>query len=312
MKISLGLPQTGLAGTRDNIIHFAREAERAGFNSLWVFERLLYPLEPKQAYGAATWPEAYKRVLSPLETLAFVAGATETIRLGVSVLDFLYSTPAQVAKRIATLDVLSNGRVVVGAGIGWSEDEYAAANVPFAQRGARMNEFLQALTALWGPDPVEFHGAFYQVPATLFNPKPLQQPRPLLVSGAYAPTAVARAAQLTDGFNSVATPDAAANEQWIGALRNAWREAGRTPENPEMIVRVNHGYISAQPLDADRLFLTGSLAQVGGDLQQLAAWGATEVFFDLNDRYGSAPDGYAQMLEQLAQLSEIAPAVQRM
>ncbi|MBC8160242.1 MAG: TIGR03619 family F420-dependent LLM class oxidoreductase [Roseiflexaceae bacterium] len=298
--------------TRENILHFAQEAEQAGYDSLWVFERLLYPLEPKQTYGGTSWPEAYQRVLDPLDTLAFVAAATDTIRLGTSVLDFLYTTPAQLAKRIGTLDVLSNGRALIGAGVGWSEDEFAASNVPFARRGPRMTEFIEALLALWGPDPVAFQGEFYQIPATLFQPKPLQQPRPLIVIGAYAPSSVARAIQLADGFNPVAAPEAAANQQLIGMLRKAWYDAGRTSAAPEMIVRVNHGYVAERPLAANRQFLTGSIDQVYADLQQLAAWGATEVFFDVSGHYAMLPDGYQQMLQQLAWLREIVAPVQQL
>lgn len=98
----------------------------------------------------------------------------------------------------------------------------------------------------------------------------------------------------------------------LGALRKAWHDAKRTPANPEVIVRVNHGYIAERPLGADRQFLTGSVEQIHADLGQLAAWGATKVFFDLSDRYALLPDGYQQMLEQLARLWEIVAPVQRM
>ena len=109
-------------------------------------------------------------------------------------LDFPFYTPARLAKRIATLDVLSNGRAVIGAGVGWSEDEFIASNVPFSQRSGRMTEMIHALNALWGPDPVEFHGKYYDVPATIFNPKPLQKPRPPLLLGGFAPAALKIAA----------------------------------------------------------------------------------------------------------------------
>jgi probable F420-dependent oxidoreductase len=300
MKLGLALPNLSPLGTRANILRFARDAEAMGFDSLWVTERILFPLQPRQPYaGSQAWPEVYKYVLDPLDTLIFAAAVTEKIRLGTSVLDFPFYTPARLAKRIATLDVLSNGRTLLGAGVGWSEDEFIASNVPFNQRSGRMTEMIHALNALWGDDPVEFHGKYFDIPATLFNPKPLQKPRPPLLLGGFAPAAVKRAARLADGFNPVAIPNAAAVEGAFAAMRRAWQEAGREPAAPEIIVRVNHGFISDHPLEGERLFLTGSVEQVRGDVQQLAKWGATEVFFSLRSHLPAEGDVFAAMLEQM-------------
>jgi alkanesulfonate monooxygenase SsuD/methylene tetrahydromethanopterin reductase-like flavin-dependent oxidoreductase (luciferase family) len=160
MKLGLVLPNVTQLGTRENILAIAREAERLDYDSLWVTERLLYPIQPRQPYAGrmATWPDGYKYVLDPLETLVFAAGVTEKIRLGTSLLDFPFYTPARLAKRIATLDVLSGGRAIICAGLGWSEDEFIASNVPFNQRSGRLTEMIHALNALWGPDPVSFRG----------------------------------------------------------------------------------------------------------------------------------------------------------
>jgi len=308
MKLGLALPNLSPLGTRENIINFAREAERLGFDSLWVTERLLFPIQPRQLYVGGAWPEVYKYVLDPLDTLIFAAAVTENVRLGTSVLDFPFYTPARLAKHIATLDVLSNGRAVIGAGIGWSEDEFIASNVPFSERSGRMTEMVHALNALWGPDPVEFHGKYFDVPATLFNPKPLQKPRPPLLLGGYAPAALARAARLADGFNPVAIPNAAAVEQSFAAMRQAWIEAGREPTRPEIVVRVNHGFISDHPLEGQRQFLTGSVEQVRQDVQRLASWGATEVFFSLRSNLPALPEAFQMMLEQMRLLSGVREA----
>ncbi len=298
IRLGLALPNLSPLGTRQNVAEFARESERLGYDSLWVTERLLYPLHPKQTIGSRPLEEKYKTALDPLDTLVYAAGVTEKIRLGTSLLDFPMHAPAPLAKRIATLDVLSGGRAVIGAGLGWSEDEFAAHNARFEKRGARMSEFIGALTALWGPDPVEFHGQYYQVPSCYFNPKPLQQPRPLLVLGGFASAALQRAARLADGFNPVAMPRAEDSETFFQAARQAWREASRSPDRPEIVVRVNHGYISDQPLSNGRLFLTGSVEQVREDVKKLEKWGATEVFFDLTGRFGMLPDGMQWLIEQ--------------
>lgn len=305
MKIGLVLPNLTPLGTRENILSLAREAEVSGYDSLWVTERLLYPLQPKQLMMGGAWQDKYKWALDPLDTLIFAAAVTEKIRLGTSLLDFPMYAPAPLAKRIATLDVVSNGRAIICAGLGWSEDEYTAHNVPFQKRGARMTEIIQALKVLWGPDPVEFQGKFYQIPATLFNPKPLQKPHPPLLLGGYAPGALARAARLTDGFNPVAPPAAANAEQIMNAIRKAWQDAGREPTQPQIAVRVNHGYIADHPLGNERQFLTGSVEQVGEDVSRLAAWGATEVFFDLMGVFAHLPDGFKLIMDQVHRLRRV-------
>jgi probable F420-dependent oxidoreductase len=305
MKLGLALPSLTPLGTRQNILSFAREAERCGYASLWVTERLLYPVQPKQLLRGQPWPDVYKYALDPLDTLVFVSGVTQKIRLGTSVLNFPMYAPARLAKRIATLDVLSNGRAVICAGLGWSEDEFEASNAPFERRGARMAEMIQALNALWGPDPVEFHGQFYTVPASIFNPKPVQKPRPPLLLGGFAPAALARAARLADGFNPVARPTAEETERFFIAARQAWQDAGRAPAQPEIIVRVNHGYISEHALGDERQFLTGSLDQVRDDVGRLAAWGATELFFNPVGRFAHLPDGFKLMMDQVHLLCDV-------
>jgi probable F420-dependent oxidoreductase len=298
MKLGLTLPNLTRAGTRQNVVTLAREAERLGYDSLWVTDRLLYPTQPRQLMMGRPWPEIYRYALDPLDTLIFAAGITENIRLGTSLLDFPMYVPAHLAKRIATLDVLSNGRAIIGAGLGWSEDEYIASNVPFENRGARMTEMIEAITALWGPDPVEYHGKFYEIPATEFNPKPLQKPRPPILIGGYAPQALQRAARLADGFNPVTPPDANQAKQVMQHLSQAWQAAGRATSSMQIVVRVNHGYIAEQPVETDRPFLVGSVEQVRLDVQQMAAWGVGEIFFNPVGVFGLQPDGFSKIMRQ--------------
>ena len=299
MRLGLALPNLTPLGTRENVLTFAREAEQLGYASLWVTERLLFPVQPKQLQMGGPWPDVYRYVLDPLDTLVFVAAATEKIRLGTSVLDFPFYTPARLAKRIATLDVLSSGRVTIGAGLGWSEDEFIASNVPFKQRSGRFTEMIQALNALWGPDPVEFHGKYFDVPATIFNPKPVQKPRPPLLIGGFAPAALERAAKYADGFNPVAPQDSKRFKGFFTAAMKAWEDAGRGPEKPKIVVRVNHGFLTPQPIQGERQFLTGSVEQVREDLKLLEQWGADGAFFDIKGRYFHLPDGFQKMMEEV-------------
>jgi probable F420-dependent oxidoreductase len=203
MKLGFALPVAGSWATPSNQVVVARRAEELGYHSLWTVQRLLYPTEPRNDYPSAPgqpWPAPFKMVVDPMVTLAHVAGATRTIRLGTAVVVAAYFAPAVLAKQLATLDIVCGGRLDVGIGVGWSEDEYEAAGVPFHRRGARTEEFLRCLHALWADDPVEFKGEFYSVPRSLFLPKPQQRPRPPILLGGYAPATVRRAVTLADGY----------------------------------------------------------------------------------------------------------------
>ena len=141
MKVGLVLPQAGQEATRENVIQMAKNAESEGFDSLWVFERLLWPISPQTPYGGTpdgSLPIEYQIMFDPIETLTFAAANTNKIALGTSVIDMLFHNPVVLAKRFATLDVLSEGRAIAGLGIGWSKDEYEVSNIQFQNRGKRV------------------------------------------------------------------------------------------------------------------------------------------------------------------------------
>jgi alkanesulfonate monooxygenase SsuD/methylene tetrahydromethanopterin reductase-like flavin-dependent oxidoreductase (luciferase family) len=169
LKVGVTLPQAGQQATRENVIHMAQSAESEGFDSLWVFERLLWPINPQTPYVATpdgSLPIEYQIMLDPIETLTYIAANTNKIALGTSVIDMLFHNPVVLARRFATLDVLSEARTICGLGIGWSKDEYQASNTPFQDRGKRADEFIQALKRIWTEDVVEFKGKYYSIPAS--------------------------------------------------------------------------------------------------------------------------------------------------
>jgi alkanesulfonate monooxygenase SsuD/methylene tetrahydromethanopterin reductase-like flavin-dependent oxidoreductase (luciferase family) len=136
--VGITLPQAGQQATRENVVRMAQNAEKEGFDSLWVFERLLWPINPQTPYPGTpdgSLPIEIQNVLDPLETLTYVAAHTDRITLGTSVIDMLFHNPVILARRFATLDVLSKGRSICGLGIGWSKDEYQVSNIPFKERG---------------------------------------------------------------------------------------------------------------------------------------------------------------------------------
>src|SRR5215813_8193078 len=159
MRLGFALPNIGSVATAEAVSKVAQRAEALGYDNLWTIERLLWPLKPQTPYPATpdgSLPEQYKHALDPVETLTFAAAQTKKIGLGTSVLDIPYYNPAMLARRLTTLDYLSNGRVRLGLGLGWSKDEMDATGASMKGRGARAEEFIQVLKAIWTTNPVNF------------------------------------------------------------------------------------------------------------------------------------------------------------
>jgi probable F420-dependent oxidoreductase len=312
MELGFSLPFSGAWATPDNQVTVARRAEELGYSSLWVVQRLLYPVEPRNDYPSAPgqpWPVAFQSVVDPIVTLSHVAGATRRIRLGTATLLALYASPVVLAKQLATLDIVCDGRLDVGLSLGWSEDEYAACGVPFRERGARLDEFLRCLHALWADDPVEFSGRFYSVPRSLFLPKPRQRPRPPILVGGYATATVRRAATLGDGYLGGNVPLAQV-VPLVEQLRSAARDAGRDPASLRIVSRGAVRLFDSALPDDDRRPLWGSLDQIESDVARYREAGLDELFFELNfDPTFGAPDADAKaaMATALHLLEVLAP-----
>jgi alkanesulfonate monooxygenase SsuD/methylene tetrahydromethanopterin reductase-like flavin-dependent oxidoreductase (luciferase family) len=177
MKMGLVVPQFGINATKDNLINFIQLAEKEGFESLWVYDRMLYAINPQQHYPGTPnkreWPEYFKNNLDPLTTLSFIAANTTEVNLGTCIIDMLFHNPITLAKEFTTIDILSEGRTICGFGIGWSKEEYLAANIPYEKRGERANEILEVMKKVWKDDVVEYNGEFYKIPKSIINPKPI-------------------------------------------------------------------------------------------------------------------------------------------
>ncbi|MQA09713.1 MAG: LLM class flavin-dependent oxidoreductase [Pseudonocardiaceae bacterium] len=175
MRIGVGLPVCGAWASPENQLAVAIRAEELGYTSLWTLQRLLYAKNPRdEYYGApgAQWPPYFVSVADPLVTAAYIAGHTREIDLGLAVLNAPFTNPVLLAKQLTTLDRVASGRLVVGLGLGWSRDEYAATGARWRGRGARFDEFLRCLVAAWTDDEVEFHGEYYEIPRCVIEPKP--------------------------------------------------------------------------------------------------------------------------------------------
>lgn len=281
MRVGFTLPNIGPAATLEAVTQAAQRAEALGYDSLWVTERLLYPLKPQTPYPATpdgSLPAVYKRALDPVDTLMFVAAHTRRVALGTSVLDIPYYNPVMLARRLTTLDVLSGGRLRVGFGLGWSKDELDAVGASPGERGRRADEFLQVLKKIWTDDPVEFQGAYYHVPRSVIGPKPVQKPHPPIYLATFVPAGLRRVAKFANGWNPVGIP-VNGMAQMIPQLRDMARALGRDPATIEVIVRANL-YITPEPLGADRWIFSGTADQIKEDIQQVRALGVNELFFD--------------------------------
>jgi probable F420-dependent oxidoreductase len=254
--VGFGLPVSGGWATPDTICHIARRAEELGYASLWTYQRVLNPV-------AEPVGPAHESVLDPVVPLALVAGVTERIRLGTATICAPFTAPALLAKTLASLDVVSGGRLTAGLGMGWMPQEYAAAGVPFERRGARMDEYLRCLEALWTQDPVEFAGDFYTVPRSHMAPKPVQRPHPPVLLGGAAAPALRRAGRLAQGWIASSRHDLTNLGDSIELVRDGAREAGRDPDAVQILVRLTR-------------------EQTRDELAALRAQGVTEVFLDLN------------------------------
>jgi probable F420-dependent oxidoreductase len=302
----------GSWATPSNQVQVARRAEELGYRSLWTFQRLLYAVEPRNDYPSAPgqpWPATFQRVVDPIVSLTHVAGVTERVRLGTAVVVAAYFAPAVLAKQLATLDIVCGGRLDVGLGVGWSEDEYQASGVPFPERGARFEEFLHCLHALWGDDPVEFDGRFYAVPRSLFQPKPQQRPSPPILLGGYAPATIRRAATLADGYVGGNVPLAQV-VPLVAQLRGAAEKAGRDPASVRVVSRGSVRLVE-EPLGDDRRPLFGSLDQIRQDVARYREAGLDELFIELNfDPVVAAPDAdpESSLATALTMLEALAPA----
>jgi probable F420-dependent oxidoreductase len=304
MRVGFAVGNIGLIGTAENLVRIAQRAEALGYDTLWAVERLLWPLKPQTPYPVTpdgSLPAEYKHVLDPLEALTFVAAHTRRIGLGTSVLDIPYYNPVMLARRLSTLDVLSGGRVRLGLGLGWSKDEHDALGADMKSRGARADEFLTVLKAIWTTDPTEFWGKYYTLPKSHIGPKPVQKPHPPIYLAAFASGALNRIARLADGWNPAGIP-VPGMQQMFDNVKKMALDAGRDPSKLQLIVRANVE-IHDKPRATDGTIFTGTLQQIGEDVDACKALGAHEIHFDPTFTTGGQRiDRWLDLMEQLWKL----------
>ena len=203
MKFGLIFANVGPFGQPEGLTHLAETAESVGFESIWAIEHVVVPTgyQSKYPYSPGGRMPGSERapIPDPLIWLAYVAAVTKKIKLATGILILPQRHPFYVAKEAATLDVLSRGRFILGVGIGWLEEEFAAVGVPFETRAERTEESIAALRALWSPGASEHRGKHYSWSSVESNPKPVNGRVPIVIGG-HTKSAARRAARVGDGF----------------------------------------------------------------------------------------------------------------
>jgi probable F420-dependent oxidoreductase len=236
MKFGVRYCNTGRYVDPKQAIALAQAAEAAGFESIWTVEHTIIPAGYKSAYpydssGKLAGGHDDVPLPDPLIWMAFVAAVTTRIKLATGILILPQHNPVIAAKQIATLDHLSGGRILLGIGVGWLEEEFNAIGVPFRQRGARTDEYIAAIRELWSADKPTFKGRFVSFDGAYCRPQPVNKSVPIIVGG-HTEAAARRAGRLCNGF----FPARGAPAELISVARKAAEEAGRDPDEIEITV----------------------------------------------------------------------------
>ena len=292
MHFGFYLPSNGLGARPDALESIARLGDELGFFCMVAPDHILQPNRVESIYpysvtgsitsagsmGSGEWPEQ-------ITTLAFLAGVTENIRLATSVMIVPYRNPLLTAKMLATVDVLSKGRLIVGAGVGWMEEEFQMLDTPpFAERGAVSDEYLRAYIELWTQDNPSFEGRYTSFSDVSFLPRPVQKPHPPIWIGGQSNPAIRRAARIGNAWHPVgavpATPlepeELAGN---IAYLRMHAERAGRDPMSIDISMKAPIYDASLDQGGARRRF-SGSPEAVRKDIDTYARLGVTHLIFD--------------------------------
>lgn len=301
MRLGIALPHFGPYATPQAIVAVACKAEALGFASLWVLDRLLWPIQPVSKYPGnprGEMPSPMQNTYDPLIVLSFAAAHTEKLFLGTSVLVAAYRSPAVTAKMTATLDLLSNGRMILGLGVGWSADEFTAVGRSIQERNEQADEFIEVLRELWKTGESYFEGKFYRVPRSVFLPKPLQRSGPPIWIGGNSERALRRVATHGDGWHPTSRIPIAEMTEKITRARDGAIKIGRKAEDIALTLRWN-----AFP----DLAVPANRAVVAQKLREYREAGVEHICIDFNIPQPASMASIEENMERL--MREIVPAL---
>ncbi|MQG10340.1 MAG: LLM class F420-dependent oxidoreductase [SAR202 cluster bacterium] len=297
MAVTFGtnLPSRGEMAGPEQLRSVAQRAEDLGYDHVWVSDHIILPKKVDSFYPYATDGVPTFRpdepYYEPLAALNFIAGCTQRIRLGTHVLIIPYRNPVLTAKILSTLDVLSGGRVILGAGVGWMEEEFQAMGLDtYKERGAVTDEYLQLYREFWTKESPSFQGKYYQISDSGFEPKPLQKPLPIWIGG-HTGAAIRRAAKYGDGWMPIGLrPPAILDPEElsgkIARLRKLTVEAGR-PEDAVSLT-FSTGIVFNDSAGSSREMMQGRPEQIAADLRQYQDLGVSN--FIIGFQGGTVPE----------------------
>jgi probable F420-dependent oxidoreductase len=301
MQLGFNLPISGPNSSPRDMAHLAREGEAMGYDYLTVTDHVVLPDMSAPGYPYSESGEFYGSGPTErhelLTAAAFIAAKTERIRLVLAVLVVPHRPAVLAAKMLATIDVLSQGRLIVGVGAGWLKAEFdAVVTTPFAERGAVTDEYLEAFRALWTSDHPRFDGRYTKFADLVFLPKPVQKPHPPIWVGGESGPSLRRAARFADTWYPIGTnnkhlldtlPRLSAG---IARLRKLTAEAGRDPAKIGVAYRVKRYGEAVQPVasDGDRRLFSGSTADVVADLRALRDLGVNAIDVEVEGPHADA------------------------
>jgi probable F420-dependent oxidoreductase len=288
VRLGVSLPNVGLDHDKEMLLSVAQAAERLGFDSVWAAHHVVLPYEresryPYQRSGTEIAMSPGMQWLDPLVTLSMVAGATDRIGLGTSVLVLPYRNPVNLAAEVAALDVLSGGRLVLGVGAGWMREEFAALGIDAAERGARTDEGIEVLRTLWRDDPASFAGRFFDFENVVLATRPRTEGGPPIWVGGNTDPGLRRALRLGDGWHGfeVYPEDLPEMKARLGRLGE---ELGRDPA--ELDLSVARGLMppgrEEESFIPERRMLGGSAQEIIDELGAYAEQGVDLVLIQVS------------------------------
>jgi probable F420-dependent oxidoreductase len=311
MRYGFYLPTRGQTASPEALESLVTRAEEWGFSSVMIADHIVFPVTIKSKYPytvSGAFP-GQGDALEQLSLMAFVAGKTRSLRLISSVMILPYRNPVVTAKMLATIDVLSRGRITVGVGVGWLREEFEALGAPdFDRRGAVSDEYLRIFKALWTQDPASYHGEFYRFDSVRCLPHPVQKPHPPIWVGGHSKAALRRVARLGDGWHPVgANPAVPLRPPELRALLDDLRRLTEAEGRDFSTLTISYKapiYDSGQEVDGgtERRPFSGSQPAIADDIGTFAGLGVSELIFDF--RSESLP-------ESLDRMARFAPLIRQ-
>ena len=307
MRYGFYLPTRGGCATPEALEAIVQRGEALGFHSVMIADHVVFPtaIASKYPYTVSGAFPGGGDALEQLTLMAFVAGRTRTLRLVTSVMILPYRNPVLTAKMLATIDVLSRGRVTVGVGVGWLREEFEALDAPdFERRGAASDEYIRIFKTLWTQDPASFDGEFYRFDALRCVPQPVQKPHPPIWIGGHSAPALRRAARYGDGWHPVgANPAVPLRPSELRAsldqLFRLTEAAGRNPSALTISFKAPVYDPSVTTLTgSERRPFSGTPQQIADDIGAYEKAGVSELVFDFRSE---RLDDALERMERFAQ-----------